>query len=235
MYVDNVLYGCDLSNQTLSSSPVSTPVLSSDHVRSVAGNGPRASRARQRVEAARQRWRQPHSLRYLNELLAYCEESDEEDEEVQEMNVDGSPRPAKRKEILPNLAGLSQQSPSPTPPPVQTPNDASLTWLQRQEQAVRSEGFWLPDEAEKDLPMCGCTRDEGFGSAVSGCVASGWEGAAALQHGSIVRFGCLSFVMSIAGHPGHDQLLRAIIAVDSAPTKSSAAGTSKKEKAETKS
>lgn len=234
MYVDNVLYGCDLSAHTLPASPVPTPVLSTDHVHCFAGEGPRARRARRRVEEARQRWRQPHSLRYLSELLLYCDEMEDVDDSI-EMDVDGSSEPAKPKERLPDLAGTSRQTPSPTPPLFQSTTDMSLTWLQRQERAVRSGGFWLPDEAEKDLPMCSCMKEDGFGCAVAGCVPGGWEGAASVQHGTVIRFGCLAFVMSIAGQPGHEQLMRAVCAVDSPSSKASSTTSSKKEKAEAKS
>ncbi len=39
----------------------------------------------------------------------------------------------------------------------------------------------------------------------------GLEGTAVLTHGSRLRFGCLEFVLSIAGCPGHDELIAAML------------------------
>ena len=41
----------------------------------------------------------------------------------------------------------------------------------------------------------------------------GWEGTATLTHGSHLRFGCLHFILSLAGHPGHSEMIQALSAV----------------------
>ncbi len=55
---------------------------------------------------------------------------------------------------------------------------------------------------------CVCKRSA---SSLVGSNGKGWEGTALLCHGSRVRFGCVQFVLSIAGRPGHSELVRAIL------------------------
>ena len=54
---------------------------------------------------------------------------------------------------------------------------------------------------------CGC--DKSLSNALDSS-GRGWEGTATLYHGSRLRFGCLQFILSLAGHPGHIQLLQAL-------------------------
>lgn len=60
--------------------------------------------------------------------------------------------------------------------------------------------------AEHSVP-CGCSKSP---SSVVGSGGKGWEGTATLSHGSRLRFGCLQFVLSLAGQPGHSELLQAL-------------------------
>ena len=43
------------------------------------------------------------------------------------------------------------------------------------------------------------------------CADRGWEGTALLHHGSRIQFGCLQFVLSVAGKPGHKELVEAFL------------------------
>ena len=51
---------------------------------------------------------------------------------------------------------------------------------------------------------CLCKRSA---SSVVGSNGKGWEGTATLGHGSKVRFGCVQFVLSLSGRPGHSELV----------------------------
>ena len=54
---------------------------------------------------------------------------------------------------------------------------------------------------------CLCKRSA---SSLVGGNGKGWEGTAVLFHGSRLRFGCIQFVLSIAGRPGHSELVHAL-------------------------
>ncbi|XP_065178801.1 PHD finger protein 12-like [Sycon ciliatum] len=238
IHVDGVLYGCDVSQSDLSPE---SDLVTVDHVRSSMGHGPRTRRAQQRVESARRRWKQPHSMRYLQDLLSYCateqetedgstvnlvkdssdrtgfSDSDDEVMAVSSANLtnttvitEGDSPPNNLQ--LPGLLSRPPRSPSPSASACLTPMENFSSWIQRQDAVVRSAGFWLPSEAEKCLPSCSCTVENG-GVAVSGCVPGNWEGSAVLRHGSSVQFGCLRFVFSIAGKPGHDKLVKSLVSV----------------------
>ena len=55
---------------------------------------------------------------------------------------------------------------------------------------------------------CLCKRSA---SSLVGSSGKGWEGTATLYHGSRLRFGCIQFVLSIAGRPGHSELVQALV------------------------
>ncbi len=55
---------------------------------------------------------------------------------------------------------------------------------------------------------CMCKRSA---SNLVGSSGKGWEGTAVLYHGSRVRFGCVQFVLSIAGRPGHSELVKTLL------------------------
>lgn len=54
---------------------------------------------------------------------------------------------------------------------------------------------------------CGCDRSPLSALEFEG---KGWEGTATLYHGSRLRFGCLQFILSLAGRPGHKELVHAL-------------------------
>lgn len=58
-----------------------------------------------------------------------------------------------------------------------------------------------------DYIPCGCDRNPSSTLEFSG---KGWEGTATLYHGSRLHFGCLQFILSLAGQPGHKELLQAL-------------------------
>jgi hypothetical protein len=56
---------------------------------------------------------------------------------------------------------------------------------------------------------CGCDNSP---SSVFKFEGRGWEGTATLYHASRLRFGCLKFILSLAGRPGHEELIQALSA-----------------------
>ena len=62
----------------------------------------------------------------------------------------------------------------------------------------------LSKEPQPLIP-CMCKRSA---SSVVGSNGKGWEGTATLYHGSKLRLGCIQFVLSLAGRPGHTELVK---------------------------
>lgn len=65
----------------------------------------------------------------------------------------------------------------------------------------------VSEEGTSHQVPCGCRRSP---SSVVSSSGKGWEGTATLYHGSKLRFGCLQFVLSLAGQPGHAELVQAL-------------------------
>ena len=65
----------------------------------------------------------------------------------------------------------------------------------------------LCEEEEAPHTPCNCKRSA---SSLVGTSGRGWEGTATLYHGSRLRFGCVHFVLSISGRPGHLELLQSL-------------------------
>lgn len=67
----------------------------------------------------------------------------------------------------------------------------------------------MPESQMSSSPhrvLCDCRR-----SLTSvGTNGKGWEGTANLSHGSRLRFGCLQFILSLTGQPGHSELIKAL-------------------------
>ena len=68
-----------------------------------------------------------------------------------------------------------------------------------------SLGERLPAPPKEPLVPCLCKRSAS--SSVVGTNGKGWEGTATLYHGSKLRFGCIQFVLSLSGRPGHAELV----------------------------
>ena len=68
-----------------------------------------------------------------------------------------------------------------------------------------SLGERLPAPPKEPVVPCLCKRSAS--SSVVGTNGKGWEGTATLYHGSKLRFGCIQFVLSLAGRPGHAELV----------------------------
>lgn len=84
----------------------------------------------------------------------------------------------------------------------QTDSQTESSWPKT--GSAQSDPF--TDAPAPTLP-CLCRRST---SSLVGTNRKGWEGTATLYHGSRLRFGCLQFVFSIAGRPGHPELVEAL-------------------------
>lgn len=90
------------------------------------------------------------------------------------------------------------------------------------QQVHQTKGLPHPGSKRKDsshqgMPLsndelftkpCLCKRSA---SSLVGSSGKGWEGTATLYHGSRLRLGCIQFVLSIAGRPGHSELVQALV------------------------
>ena len=73
-------------------------------------------------------------------------------------------------------------------------------------------GLRVDGESSCPSVPCGCPRNPSSAMVGSeGSTETGWEGTASLCHGSRLRFGCLQFIVSLAGHPGHSEMLQALV------------------------
>ena len=70
------------------------------------------------------------------------------------------------------------------------------------------QGMPLSNDEALFTKPCLCKRSA---SSLVGSSGKGWEGTATLYHGSRLRFGCIQFVLSIAGRPGHSELVQALV------------------------
>ena len=109
--------------------------------------------------------------------------------------------------------GKSKNTPSPgksknTPSPGKNTSTAEIK-SSPQEPSQRTNSVLSPrGELATFSQPCMCKRSA---SSLVGGNGRGWEGTATLYHGSRLRFGCVQFVLSIAGRPGHGELVKALV------------------------
>ena len=96
-----------------------------------------------------------------------------------------------------NISKIKKEVKTTTAPPSSRSSDSKQT-----ESSTLSERLPVPPR-EPTVP-CLCKRSA---SSVVGTNGKGWEGTATLCHGSKLRFGCIQFVLSLAGRPGHAELV----------------------------
>lgn len=89
----------------------------------------------------------------------------------------------------------------------QSQTAVGITPILKQEREM-AHAFLLGEEttAPHYVPCC-CNRNPSSALEFSG---KGWEGTATLYHGSRLQFGCLQFILSLAGRPGHKLLIQAL-------------------------
>ncbi len=234
--VDSVLYSCDASDKN-SSSPKEPPVpLTLDDIVGM-GHGQRAAKCRAKLELARQDLKDKHKAKLALEgaLRLIVPMSAQDDAVLAEelskseglmtrtglkrVSVETAHNPsvvsiplskARKMEITESRKESSEQKISKQP-----------AQKQRALNAVRSQSPVKPERTIRDyftsaaapsvtsLPtrLCPCDHRD---RRIDSCEES-LEGTAVLSHGSRLRFGCLEFVLSIAGCPGHDELITALL------------------------
>ena len=186
--VDGVLYSCDFSDK-ISSQPTSsqTPSLSLD-------------KAKEKMESARRSLRdQTEARRALEGALALSRPLGKE-----ESMAEGSRRTTYNSSVvsIPLVLSRARKLSAGVPadskaPPSKTEDSRDSPKL----PAHLSLSLLCPDPPHSP---CLCRRTA---SCLVGSDKKGWEGTATLYHGSRLRFGCLQFVFSVAGRPGHAELL----------------------------
>ena len=77
------------------------------------------------------------------------------------------------------------------------------------DMALSSSQTLLLKEEARGSHYIPCDCDKNPSSALE-FEGKGWEGTATLYHGSRLRFGCLQFILSLAGRPGHKELIHAL-------------------------
>ena len=186
--VDGVLYSCDFSDKT---SPNS-------HQQSSAESPIIVEKAREKVERARRALRdQGEAQRALEGALSLSRHPGRE-----EGGGEGSRRTTYNSSVVSIPLTLSRAKKL----------SAGVPTNKNTDDAGRSEkissrvslSLLCPEPPAKP---CVCRRSA---SCLVGTTRKGWEGTATLYHGSRLRFGCLQFVFSTAGKPGHTELLESL-------------------------
>ena len=70
-------------------------------------------------------------------------------------------------------------------------------------QLVRTEG----QVGTVSSGLCGCAGLQPLNTD------GGWSGSAPLSHGSLIRIGCVQLLLSVAGQPGHAELIQSIVSL----------------------
>ena len=232
--MDGVLYSCDFSNKTLVESENKTSPSQSP---APEGQGPSLStrfrwgragaRARARLEAARRILReQAEAQRALEAALSLAKQVGKEEggsetsskRTTYNSSVVSIPLAMSRHKKLSSSSCAGSQgreSSSATSKSLQM-NDASSSQPDNPNRTPQKESYWDKRDGgssgSPELPPapsipCLCKHST---SSLVGANRKGWEGTATLYHGSRLRFGCLQFVFSIAGRPGHSELVEAL-------------------------
>lgn len=198
--VDGVLYSCDFSDKVTVDvhKKEATPTIPPLH-----GHSLEADKAKMKIETARKTLRdQTAARRALEGALSLSRHSGKE-----ESMGEGTRRTTYNSSvvsiplILSRTKKLSAGVPAATSPTQESKTSGSSNSVPETDpqRAILCPG--------PPSTPCQCRRSA---SCLVGTNRKGWEGTATLYHGSRLRFGCLQFVFSVAGRPGHAELLDAL-------------------------
>lgn len=209
--VDGVLYSCDFSDKTVTE-PVkceSSPPTKDNLV--MRKHRPDTETAKEKIEAARKNLRdQGNARRALEAALTLAKHTGKEDgpgeggtrRTTYNSSVVSIPLALSRtKKLVAGAPPTTTTSREGGPKPSETAGEESVPIVL---ESVAATATLCPSPP---TTPCLCRRSA---SCLVGTKRKGWEGTATLYHGSRLRFGCLQFVFSIAGRPGHSELLGAL-------------------------
>ena len=201
--MDGVLYSCDFSDKAVvevekkETSPLADSALP--------GFSVKRDKAKIKIETARESLRDQASARRALEGALSLSKHSGKDEGAGE----GARRTTYNSSVVSIPLTLSRAKKLSAGVPGSTMNDAK--------PSTPSSVPGTPEKLSSDSLLktlsvcpdplttpCLCRRSA---SCLVGTNRKGWEGTATLYHGSRLRFGCLQFVFSIAGRPGHTELL----------------------------
>lgn len=220
-----MLYSCDFSDKSQAEGEKKEPPsLAVDNNPVAQGQGVKLGKAKARLESARKSLRdEDEARRALEAALSLARHPVKEDSVVESTkrttynsSVVSIPLALSRSKKL--LAGVphSHAKETNTAMTRSTGGRNSSSEPSERQTDSQTEPSWpktgsalsdpLVDTPAPTLP-CLCRRST---SSLVGTNRKGWEGTATLYHGSRLRFGCLQFVFSIAGRPGHSELVEAL-------------------------
>ncbi len=102
-----------------------------------------------------------------------------------------------------------QNSPKRQNVKADSPTSRASPRHQSQESRSSEEEAATADEP-MEVATCDCHVSL---TSLVGSNGRGWEGTATLTHGSRLRFGCLQFILSLSGQPGHSELIQALSSI----------------------
>lgn len=198
--VDGVLYSCDFSDKTV------VEVEKKDSLTDLKGHDNlKTDKAKMKIETARKTLRdQSSARRALEGALNLTRHLGKE-----EGTGEGTRRTTYNSSVVSIPLALSRArklsggvpAVTKTSSPARTSTSTAPGTPEKQPPSLLSTALLCPDPPSTP---CLCRRSA---SCLVGTNRKGWEGTATLYHGSRLRFGCLQFVLSIAGRPGHTDLL----------------------------
>lgn len=186
--MDGVLYSCDFSNKTsseLNPSGSQSPYIS-------------VEKAKERLESARNKLRDgTEARRALEGALGLSRHFGKE-----ESGGESSRRTTYNSSVVSIPLVLSRAKKLTAGVPANGRRTSTMTTSTPEKMTTDSSMSLLVSDAPAN--PCLCRRSA---SCLVGTDRKGWEGTATLYHGSRLRFGCLQFVFSVSGKPGHAELV----------------------------
>lgn len=188
-----MLYSCDFSNKSTSN----TPILSLDDITSL-GCGRRAEKAVKRLEGARKSLEDDANRQRALQAAIKLSKSI-----VKDCVVDTSCLAGSKRSRSSESSGSSRDD---------TSSVVSIP-LAKARRPTPDTVVSEPDKSKEDgsFRPCLCKRSA---SSLIGNSGKGWEGAATVNHGSRLRFGCIQLVLSMKDKPGHRELVEALRATN---------------------
>ena len=232
--VDGVLYSCDISDKD--PAPKEQPIpLTLDDILAM-GKGRRAAKSRAKLEAARRTLKDKQKAKMaLEGALRLTVPSSTDDAllaeelskseglmtrtglkrvsiESHNLSVVSIPLSKARKVEVPGNAIKKDCEQKTKPPKITAEKSKSVSNSANKTSPTKAlrNHTKLNSPCHKQLPTRPCLCDKDRAESSERAEEERLEGTALLAHGSRLRFGCLEFVLSVAGCSGHSELLTAL-------------------------